>query len=272
LLPTPINRLFEIARVRQVEDLPDPDGGFLSSLGERALTAFFVARQKIRGMADMRRRVVYIPKQDKAPRILFVQGHELGHQSMPWHNIEASYQDDNQSLCAEVQQLFEQEANDFSSETIFQGTRQFRLRARDYHVDLNSIFHLAKLHGASKQATAWRFAEEQDHSVAAIYYYPHRWRMDELGNPVLIFWKAVGSPRFLINYSDIQIPEVISSSHPWAAARSAGCVASGTDVFRCDSKSEVTFDWESWWNTYTLIVLLRRRHIISSLSSVLLGR
>ncbi len=272
VLPTPIDRLFEIARVREIEDLPDPDSGFLNSLGERALNAFFVAKQKIRGMADMRQRVVYIPKQDKAPRILFAQAHELGHQCMPWHNIEPAYQDDNYSLCPEVSRLFEQEANDFSAETIFQGSSRFRRRARDYHVDLSSVFHLADLHGASKQATAWHFAEEQDHAVAAVYFYPHRWRTDEMGNPVLSFWKAAASPKFQELYSEIAIPDSLESNHPWAAARSTGETVSGCDPFRYGAKDVITLEWQSWWNRYALIVLLRRKHFISSLSSVLLGR
>src|ERR1700683_4333936 len=98
VLPTPIERLFEVARIQQIEDLPEPDSSFLESLGERGLNAFFVAKQKIRGMADLRQRVVYIPKNDKKPRILFAQGHELGHQCMTWHNIEPAYQDDDHSL------------------------------------------------------------------------------------------------------------------------------------------------------------------------------
>jgi hypothetical protein len=269
-LPTPIERLFQVAKIQEIEDLPDPDGGFLSSLGERALNAFFVAKQKIRGMADMRERVVYIPKQDKPPRILFAQGHELGHQCMPWHNIEPAYQDDNYSLCPDVNRLFEQEANDFSAETIFQGTPRFRRRARDYHAELSSVFHLADVYGASKQATAWRFAEEQDHAVAAVYYYPHKFRTDEFGNPALVYWKAVGSAKFLGDYADIELPDVLNSTHPWAVARFTNKVVSGTDVFRYDAKGEVTLNWDSWWNQYTLIVLLRRRHIISSISSVFL--
>lgn len=270
-LPTPIERLFEIARIQEIEDLPEADSSFLSSLSERALNAFFVGRQKIRGMADIRKRVVYIPKNDKRPRILFAQGHELGHQCMPWHNLGSAYQDDNYSLCPDVRVLFEQEANDFSAETIFQGESRFRRRAREYHTDLNSALHLADVYGASKQATAWHFAEEQDHAVAAIYYYPHKFRTDEFGKPVLIYWKAVASPKFLGDYADIKLPDQLESIHPWATAQFTDKIVSGTDVFRYDAKNKVTLDWDSWWNRYTLIVLLRRRHILSSLTSVFRG-
>ncbi|MGC2819990.1 MAG: hypothetical protein WA198_09920 [Candidatus Sulfotelmatobacter sp.] len=272
VLPTPIDRHFEFAKVREIEDLPEPDGNFLSSLGERALNAFFVSRQKIRGIADMRRRVVYIPKNDKPPRILFAQGHELGHQCMPWHNIEQAFQDDNYSLCPEVNALFEQEANHFSSEAIFQGSSRFQRRARDYRVDLNSVFYLADLHGASKHATAWRFAEEQDYPVAALYYYPCKWRKDQMGNSVLLRWRAAASPKFLAQYSDIEFPDFLASDHPWAAALASGEVVSGIDQFRYGGKDTVMLEWQSWWNQYALIVLARRRPIIASLSSAILGR
>jgi hypothetical protein len=272
ILPTPIERLFEFARIREIEDLPDPDGGFLNSLSDAALNAFFVAKQKIRGMADMRQRVVYIPKQDKPSRILFAQGHELGHQCMPWHNIEMAYQDDNYSLCPNVAKLFEQEANYFSAEAIFQGESRFRRRARDYQVELNSVFHLAQLHGASKQATAWHFAEEQDYPVAALYYYPHKWRTDANGNRVLTFWKAAASPKFREQYSEIELPNILDSTHPWTMARSMQEIVDGKESFKCGAKDSVTVEWQSWWNRYTLIVLLRRRNFISSLSSAVLGR
>jgi hypothetical protein len=191
---------------------------------------------------------------------------------MTWHNIELAYQDDNFSLCPRVAKLFERQANFFSAETIFQGSSRFRRRARDYHVELNSVFYLADLHGASKQATAWHFAEEQDYPVAALYYYPHRWQTDEIGNSILAFWKAVASPKFLEAYSEIDIPDALDSSHPWAAACTSGKIMNGTDQFRYGAKDAIEIQWQSWWNRYTLVVLLRRKPAISSLSSFLLGR
>jgi Zn-dependent peptidase ImmA (M78 family) len=272
VLPTPIDRLFEIARVQQIADLPEPSSGFLNSMGERAFNALVSARQKIRGMADMRSRVVYIPKRDRPPRILFAQGHELGHQCMPWHNIEPSYQDDDLTLSAKVKLLFEQEANDFSAEAIFQGALRFQRRARDYFVDFDSVFHLADMHGASKQATAWHFVEEQDRAVAVLYYYPSSWRTDEAGNQSLVFWKAAASPKFREQYEDIDIPTILSSSHAWVAARSSNEIVSGTDEFKFWEKGSISFQWQAWWNRYTLVVLLRRKPAITAVKNFLWGQ
>lgn len=146
IYPTPMSRLFDVAKITEVGSLPDPQSGFVKSLSQKALSVFLSAVQKIRGIADMRERVVYVPRRDHDPRILFAQGHELGHQTMIWHNVNRAYEDTDLTLSPSVKAIFEQEANFFSAETIFQG-RRFARRARDYTVEFNSIFKLASDYG-----------------------------------------------------------------------------------------------------------------------------
>ena len=262
IYPTPMSRLFEVARITEVGSLPDPQSGFIKSLTQQGLNVFLSAMQKIRGIADMRERVIYVPRSDHDPRILFAQGHiELGHQTMVWHNVNRAYEDTDLTLSPNVKAIFEQEANFFSAETIFKGKR-FGRRARDYTVEFNSVFKLAVDHGASIQATTWGYIEEQDVSAAALYYYPNRFQIDDLGNSPFGLWKVVPSPKFKKLCDDgISVPAELKNGHPWLAALE-GQMISGTDEIDCGVNGSIKFIWQSLWNTHALIVLLRRRPLL----------
>src|SRR5882724_2811745 len=134
-LPTPID---DLVRAADVVDEPESPGlieRFASLLNEGRRNLFRSTLQKLRGIADLRERVVYVPN-DTAPRVLFAKAHELGHQVLPWHHVNTAemvpfHQDDNRSLSPEVERLFDLEANFFASEVIFQG-RRFSAKVRDF--------------------------------------------------------------------------------------------------------------------------------------------
>src|SRR5579863_9024780 len=86
VLPTPLDRLFDIAKVTNIAELPDES--FLETLSEKAKGIFRSAKQKLRGVADLRTRATYIPRDSNERRERFVKGHELCHQVAPWHNID----------------------------------------------------------------------------------------------------------------------------------------------------------------------------------------
>jgi IrrE N-terminal-like domain len=258
ILPTPLDRLSEIAKVINIGELPDET--FLQTLSAEAKGFFRSAMQKLRGIADLRHRTNYVPRDPNTGRELFVKAHELGHQVMPWHAIDPAYLDDNESLSPSAKATFEQEANFFGSETIFQGAR-FRTAARDYQPSFDAIFTLADQHGASKQSTAWRFVEEQDEALALVQYYPTS-AIDQEGNRVLNVWLSVGSPAFNKRYAAIDVPVTIRTGHPWVAARDINRACDGNEVLDVGGH-KVTFEWRAWWNGYVLLVLLRRKPMLS---------
>jgi hypothetical protein len=262
VLPTPMGRLFEVARIKEVGKLPDPEGGFVKTLGDQARATFLRAMQKIRGIADLRARVVYVPRRDHDPRILFAQGHELGHQCMEWHNVNRAYQDDDYSLSYAAKVLLEREANYFSADTVFQGSR-FVTRARDYTAEFSSIFHLATNYGASIQATTWRFIEDQDYPVAALYYYPNNRQIDEFGNPLFTLWKVAASPKFKkLCEGFVDLPLELRNGDAWLEAKEIDRIISGMDEVDCGANGSIKFIWQAWWNSHALIVLLRRKPLL----------
>jgi hypothetical protein len=258
VLPTPLDRLFEVAKVTNIEDLPDAT--FLQTLSEQARTLFKSAKQKIRGIADIREKATYVPRDPNTGRERFAKAHELGHQVIPWHEIDPAYLDDSESLSPSAKGTFEHEANFFGAETIFQGQR-FRTLVRDFRPSFDAIFMLADEHGASRQSTAWRFVEEQDEALALLQYYPGN-AIDEAGNCVLSVWRYVGSPAFNRRYANIDLPQAVRTGHPWVAARDMNQTCDGNENFSVDGSS-VAFQWHSWWNGYTLLVLIRHKPVLS---------
>jgi hypothetical protein len=174
---------------------------------------------------------------------------------IPWHSVGRDCVDTDKTLAPEIKDTFEAEANLFASEVIFQGGL-FTDKVRDYTPSFNAIFTLADQHGASRQATLWRFTETYDLPIASLTYYRSDW------NQQFRLWKPVGSERFVSKFGDIQLPQTLETNHPWTTAKSDE-IASG-DIRLADlSGKQHRFIWQSWWNGHALFVLIRARPKIS---------
>ncbi len=254
-LPTPIDDLIETAKITEISSLDELQDSFLSRLKNAAKETFKSAIQKVRGIADLRDRVIYIPRQDNPLRQVFPKAHDLGHQVLPWHTINPAYLDDDITLSPDIEDQWEKEANFFASEIIFQGDK-FKTLARDYSASFNAIFKLADLHGASVQSTVWRYVEDQDETIAIAHYYPTN-ALDDEGERVLKLWKTIPSTKFYKKYKNICLPTCLRTGHQWVAARDTSIVCDGKETLHCD-ENRYNFEWQSWWNGYTLFILLRR--------------
>jgi hypothetical protein len=268
ILPTPIDQLIAAERLGMSVDAEPLVQGFLARLTGQAKDTFISGLQKLRGIADLRERAIYVASDVKPARVIWAKSHELGHQVLPWHTVDVGYTDDDRSLSADAQELFDQEANLFASEVIFQG-RRFQRLARDYQPSLDAVFTLADQHGASRQATLWRFVEDHDEPIAAVLYWPSWYVYDASGERPLTRGRAVVvSPSFRTKFASVSLPERLPSDHPWTAARRASRGGVECDVDLKVDGEVITFQSFAWWNTYCLMVLIRRRprlHIISDL-------
>lgn len=269
VLPTPVDELIKAADLAAPADPTLHLERFLASLAATVRDEWSNAIQKVRGIADLRERAIYVPADVNGRRERYVKAHELGHQSIPWHHVNGAYRDDDDSLRlgTETQELFDREANCFAAEVLFQG-RRFQRRARDYRSSFEAVFTLADEHAASRHATLWRYVEEQDERLALVSFWPSHYSVDDEGYPVLRRGKSVGSPRFVQSYEALEVPEAISTGHPWVAARDLGVICDG-DIALTSEGLGVRFEWQSWWNTYGLFVLLRRRPIFKVVGKLL---
>ena len=97
-LPTPIDDLLAAAKVGNLKIDEDVKERFFASLTGPSKQAFETMWQKVRGIADLRKRVAYVDENTSQPRILFAKGHELGHSVLPWHTVDPVHLDDEKSL------------------------------------------------------------------------------------------------------------------------------------------------------------------------------
>jgi len=262
IIPTPIEELIKSANIVEVADTENALQSFLSALKKSGKSFLNTLVQKVRGMADLREQAIFI-KSDKPFRERWAKTHELGHQALPWHRTEdlAGYADDNYTLSPSVRDMFDIEANQFSSEVIFQGA-VFTERVRNYRPTLSAAFHLAQEFIASKESTLRRFVEVHDDILVAIRYLPTKYKIDLEGQEILQSPWFFTSKSFTEKYGEIGIPEEITSGHPWPAARQSGTICDGEILLNCLGVL-ITFNWESWWNGYSLQVLLRKKPILS---------
>lgn len=265
-LPTPVSSLIEAEDLTCEEQSESSLTSFLRSLNEGAREIARGALQKVRGIADLRERVVYIAAEPRDSRRVFVQAHELGHHKIPWHELSA-YADDAMSLAPEVEELFDKEANQFAADILFQGSR-FRERARSYSPSFEAIFALADQHGTSRHSTAWRYVQVQDEALALAMYYPGRFAVGADGLPVLRKGRVIATDKFVRAHMDLDLPPELGPEHPWAAARASSLTLLGETRLACGAK-KVEFQWQGWWNQYRLFVLLRRKPRLSFVGSVL---
>lgn len=270
VLPTPIDDLIAASDLDLPEDPTSQIASFLSGLKDGAKATFLSAMQKVRGIADLRERAIYIAPDVKPARVKWVKAHELAHQSIPWHHVDTGYRDDDVSLSQDAQEKFDQEANFFAGEVIFQGQR-FQRMARDFSPSFSAVFKLADDHGASRHATLWRYVEDHDEQVAAVTYWPSAYAFDASGYAVLRRGKVVASPSFISKCGAVELPAELPSPHEWGLARASGGVQNGQTSLTV-AGTPLAFEWESWWNSYALFVMLRRRPQLHLLRGLFLPR
>lgn len=262
-LPTPIDDLSKAAAIGSLKINEGVKQDFSARLEGTTRRAFESMWQKIRGIADLRERVTYVDENTSSPRIRFAKGHELGHVVLPWHRLDPGRFDDDKGLSWKAEEILEVEANFFSAEVIFQGGNFTRV-VRDYAVRFDSIFHIADVHDASRHATAWRYVEEQDESVALVTYWPSKFNPE-----VLRRGRVVASPNFVRKFSGIDLPCQLGSGHDWTSTDASDPIHGDTILLPC-GKARVRFEWEAWWNGYGLLVLLRRKpklHFVRGLAT-----
>jgi Zn-dependent peptidase ImmA (M78 family) len=264
ILPTPVEQLYEIAKVKEVELDRSEAASIWNRFSERARQLVMGVINQVRGAADLKKRVVFVPQDDTKPRLLFARAHELGHQVLDWHYVNPDYLDSDQTLSPYWKDQFEVEANLFAAETIFQGQR-FQDMARQYRAEFASIFELANRHGTSRLATFWRFVEVHDEAVAGISYFPARkGSTPEAIQAGFTLHKVLCSGTFGLRYGAVTFDGRLNFQHEWAQARfTAREPVAGEMPIKVNGRP-ASFLWESYWNGYSVMVLLRRRPALLS--------
>ena len=93
-LPTPIDDLLAAAEIGNLKIDEEVKQSFAARLTGFVKQEFYSMWQNIRGIADLRERVTYVDDNTTPQRIRFAQGHELGHEILPWHRLDPGHFDD----------------------------------------------------------------------------------------------------------------------------------------------------------------------------------
>lgn len=259
ILPTPIEHLYHVAEVEEIELDRDEIASMWGRFSAAARDMVTGLMNRVRGAADIKKRVVFMPRDDAKPRILFARAHELGHQVLPWHYLNTQYLDNDQTLSPQIKDRFEVEANLCAADILFQGER-FQDMARQYRPEFASIFELARLHGASIHATFWHFIEVHDDAVSGIIYYPVSKESSPLAVQAgFIMQNEVRSARFRKFHASLTFDGRLDFRHEWAQARLVARQPVIAEIPMMMNGCPEPFLWEAFWNGYCLMVLVRRR-------------
>lgn len=170
ILPTPVEEVMRVARVREVEeDLGNP--GFLSKLvnnAERAGQAIKRALSKVLGLFHASDGLVFIDRTLMVVKQRFVRLHEAAHGFLPWQRpMYAIVQDCEKALDPDTADLFDREANVFASEVLFQ-IDTFSNQADELPFTIRTPLALAKKFNASIYASVRQYVSKNRRACAVL--------------------------------------------------------------------------------------------------------
>ena len=165
-LPTPVDRLLEVAKLSR-----GSDNLFADETIEQAPAHVRDAIRKLRGkvhaVLDRRKRTVYVdPAISHDGRRRFRALHEVGHAILPSQS-DPAHADDARTLSWLSRVEDERDANQCAAELLFHRDLFTRM-ATEYEPSLGAVTELGDLFGASYQAALRRFAEFHQTPVAAV--------------------------------------------------------------------------------------------------------
>ncbi|MCB1064761.1 MAG: hypothetical protein KDN20_17810 [Verrucomicrobiae bacterium] len=115
------------------------------------------AAGKIMGVLDKGGKKIYIDQNVYPKKQSFLTLHEVGHDFLPWQRKTFTLMEDSEfELDSETQDMFEREANCFSSDVIFQNN-SFTKEVADYEFSIWTPIKAGRKYGASIYATIRRY-------------------------------------------------------------------------------------------------------------------
>jgi hypothetical protein len=242
-IPTPLEALREVARVRALEpisSLPDTVG----SSGRALLGAVWFEE-----------RIVYVDERQAAPRRRFTEAHELVHALCPWHEA-VLREDTERELFRPAVAALEAEANAGAGLLIFQGAGFARRAQAAGPCSAETALALAEAHGASRHATLHHYAQTHPRAVALLTVgrFPRR-------DGSLPVWRSVESPAFrrrhgsaAAHYPAGLLPGSGLHGLAEAARTSGGLVRAGVRLGDASGGSRIVA--EAHYNRHAFLVLL----------------
>lgn len=206
--PTPVTTIMEAAKVR-VEQENILDEEFLSAIRWKAGAALKMAVSKVVGLFDAKERLVFVDRSVHSAKQSFIKLHETGHAVLPWQqNLYEVIEDSKHELDPDTVELFDQEANVFASEILFQNDGFIR-EAVDHPFNIKVPIDLSQKYGASIYASVRQYVEKNpDDCILLVLNQPEQ--IGENGLRVSVR-RTVLSPSFQEKFGGFRWPKYFTS-------------------------------------------------------------
>jgi Zn-dependent peptidase ImmA (M78 family) len=160
------------------------------------------ALDKVDGLLHRPSRTIHLDKSLYKQRRNFVGLHEVGHDFLPWQRKTYDLLEDSRdSLDDETKDVFEREANCFSSDVLFQGD-SFTEQASDLEWGIWTPIKVTKNYGASIYAGIRRYVVKNEQPCAVIVF--NRPTVDDNGDRNMTLRREISSPAFQKRFGKIR--------------------------------------------------------------------
>lgn len=205
-----------------------------------------------------KQKTLYVNSAETGPRGRFTQAHELGHESLPWH--EGFYFVDNSTTISPDTEIeLEMEANSFAADLMFSLDR-FGDEADSYAPSLGVPLQLSNKFEVSRHAALRRYAEKSRYPVALITMGRYL-NGTNRGFPVYTT-QCESSPSFADKYGPIGTligRRMTIAEHPSVgtlAEMSHAVHGEPLDVVLDTKRGSITFQGHLFYNKYCRFILL----------------
>ena len=249
--PTPVDQIVSYTELRIAKgvDLSKVDPGFFAT----NLHAFQRAVSKILGAIQVRERTIYLDLSQKLERQNFIKLHETGHDALPWQHDLYVHLDDEHTLDPDTDDLFERQASQFASATLFQLDR-FEDEAAKLPLTIKAPLALAKIFGGSRHAALRRYVEKSSKRCALLVLHP----ATRNGNYGAVVRNYFQSPSFTLEFGLLDWPlrcgmefQFVKDARFGAKLHEKGHIQLVTG-----SGASVALDYHYFNNTYCIFILL----------------
>lgn len=255
-LPTPVDDIVAAAGLTEptesilADDLFDSAPAYVQRAARKL-------RGRVVGLLDRRRREVHFdPSLTQDARRRFAKLHETGHGILPWQQALA-YADDDLTLAAGTNELFELEASRAAAEMLFQG-KQFADDTAESEIGFAAITEGCQAYGASLRAGLRRFVESHRASVVGAVLEPR----PEQDEPLRFRrHEVVASPSYLARFGRPRWPLYLLEERfgfipeACAAAASKLTVVPGDWTLRDMAGREQEMRLECFCTGYAVLIL-----------------
>ncbi len=246
VFPTPVEKIVQYCELKVDREncLSKIPKNYLAKTSEALKSAL----RKLRGVIDIREKVINLDLTRPANAQRFVQLHETGHSVLPWQRKTFEYYDDDVTLNPDVKIAFEAEANYFASSALFQLDR-FDEEANLLELTIRSPLALSKKFGGSVHATIRRYVERSPKRCALLI-------IEKIGTLSFKVRNYFQSPSFTKEFGILKWPESLGPDQAFIVDCSYRKMNTSGQFLYKGENGDITFQYHFFTNSFNYFVMV----------------